>query len=341
MTNKDSLKKRDTAAMQEPAVSILIPVYNEAEVLPLCFAKLNEVLVNLDLTYELIFVDDGSNDGSGACLAALVAIQDNVKVISLSRNFGKEAAMSAGLAYTRGAATIILDADLQDPPELIPEMIQAWRAGADVVTMRRRARTGDAWHKRLSAHLYYRLLNRLSDVPIPADTGDFRLLSARAVQALNQLPERSRYMKGIFSWVGFPTTEILYERRPRAAGKTKWGYGHLMALAIEGITAFSTRPLRWASGVGVIVAGMGLSYGLFIATKTVLLGEKVPGYPSLVAIIAFLGGVQLITMGILGVYVGKSYLEAKQRPVFLVKDVLQSSRGERELPLEGDEHGLA
>ncbi|HRD33764.1 MAG TPA: glycosyltransferase family 2 protein [Rhodocyclaceae bacterium] len=341
MTNKDSLKKRDTAAMQEPAVSILIPVYNEAEVLPLCFAKLNEVLVNLDLTYELIFVDDGSNDGSGACLAALVAIQDNVKVISLSRNFGKEAAMSAGLAYTRGAATIILDADLQDPPELIPEMIQAWRAGADVVTMRRRARTGDAWHKRLSAHLYYRLLNRLSDVPIPADTGDFRLLSARAVQALNQLPERSRYMKGIFSWVGFPTTEILYERRPRAAGKTKWGYGHLMALAIEGITAFSTRPLRWASGVGVIVAGMGLSYGLFIATKTILLGEKVPGYPSLVAIIAFLGGVQLITMGILGVYVGKSYLEAKQRPVFLVKDVLQSSRGERELPLEGDEHGLA
>jgi len=220
-------------------------------------------------------------------------------------------------------------------------MIQAWRAGADVVTMRRRARTGDAWHKRLSAHLYYRLLNRLSDVPIPADTGDFRLLSARAVQALNQLPERSRYMKGIFSWVGFPTTEILYERRPRAAGKTKWGYGHLMALAIEGITAFSTRPLRWASGVGVIVAGMGLSYGLFIATKTILLGEKVPGYPSLVAIIAFLGGVQLITMGILGVYVGKSYLEAKQRPVFLVKDVLQSSRGERELPLEGDEHGLA
>lgn len=341
MINKDSLKKRDTAAMQEPAVSILIPVYNEAEVLPLCFAKLNEVLVNLDLTYELIFVDDGSNDGSGACLAALVAIQDNVKVISLSRNFGKEAAMSAGLAYTRGAATIILDADLQDPPELIPEMIQAWRAGADVVTMRRRARTGDAWHKRLSAHLYYRLLNRLSDVPIPADTGDFRLLSARAVQALNQLPERSRYMKGIFSWVGFPTTEILYERRPRAAGKTKWGYGHLMALAIEGITAFSTRPLRWASGVGVIVAGMGLSYGLFIATKTILLGEKVPGYPSLVAIIAFLGGVQLITMGILGVYVGKSYLEAKQRPVFLVKDVLQSSRGERELPLEGDEHGLA
>lgn len=341
MTNKDSLKKRDTAAMQEPAVSILIPVYNEAEVLPLCFAKLNEVLVNLDLTYELIFVDDGSNDGSGACLAALVAIQDNVKVISLSRNFGKEAAMSAGLAYSRGAATIILDADLQDPPELIPEMIQAWRAGADVVTMRRRARTGDAWHKRLSAHLYYRLLNRLSDVPIPADTGDFRLLSARAVQALNQLPERSRYMKGIFSWVGFPTTEILYERRPRAAGKTKWGYGHLMALAIEGITAFSTRPLRWASGVGVIVAGMGLSYGLFIATKTILLGEKVPGYPSLVAIIAFLGGVQLITMGILGVYVGKSYLEAKQRPVFLVKDVLQSSRGERELPLEGDEHGLA
>lgn len=316
------VKETDTSV--KPELSILVPLYNELEVLPLCLERLRQVLASTMLEYEIIFVDDGSNDGSRDYLAILASIHSNLKVIRLSRNFGKEAAMSAGLAYCLGKATIIMDADLQDPPELIPQMLDAWRAGADVVTMRRKLRTGESWHKRLSAHLYYRLLNSLSDVAIPADTGDFRLLSAAAVYALNQLPERSRYMKGMFAWIGLPTTEILYERKPRAAGKTKWNYGDLFGLAVEGITSFSTKPLRWASAAGLFVAAMGLAYGLFIAIKTIMIGESVPGYPSLIAVIAFLGGVQLITMGILGEYVGKSYLEAKQRPVFLVEKVLQS-----------------
>ncbi|MFA7681233.1 MAG: glycosyltransferase family 2 protein [Pigmentiphaga sp.] len=313
-----------TALIQRPVISVLVPVYNEAEVLPLCFSQLHAVLTQTGLSHEIVFVDDGSRDGSEHCLNTLLAAHQHVKVVRLSRNFGKEAAMSAGLAHCRGQATIIIDADLQDPPERIPDMIAAWRAGADVVTMRRSVRTGDPWHKRLSAHLYYRLLNHLSDVPIPADTGDFRLLSARVVHALNQLPERSRYMKGVFAWVGFPTAELLYERAPRAAGKTKWNYGSLISLAIEGVTSFSIKPLRWASAVGIAVATLGLSYGLFIAAKTLLIGEAVPGYPSLVAIIAFLGGMQLITMGILGEYVGKAYLESKQRPLFIIENVQQS-----------------
>ena len=335
MTNVQALHfPTDPAVVKRPALSVLIPVYNEVEVLPLCFEKLRSVLDGTDLTYEIVFVDDGSSDGSADYLAALSYTHPNLKVIRLSRNFGKEAAMSAGIEHCDGAATVILDADLQDPPELIPDMVSAWRAGADVVTMRRRSREGDPWHKRLSAHLYYRLLNHLSDVPIPADTGDFRLMSARAVQALLQLPERARYMKWIFAWIGFPTTVILYERKPRAAGKTKWNYGGLMRLAMEGITSFSIKPLRWASGTGVTVAGLGLLYGLFIAAKTVLYGDIVQGYPSLIAIIAFLGGVQLITMGLLGEYVGKSYMEAKQRPVFLVRDVLQSRPNHDVLPME-------
>lgn len=345
MNHIRSLHSPAPTAVRLPALSLLIPVYNEVDVLPLCYEQLSTVLQSLDLSYEIVFVDDGSTDGSSTALAALAFSQPCVKVVRLSRNFGKEAAMSAGLGHCTGAATIILDADLQDPPALIPEMVRAWRAGADVVTMRRRSRAGDPWHKRLSAHLYYRLLNHLSDVPIPEDTGDFRLLSARAVQALQQLPERSRYMKGIFAWIGFPTTQILYERQPRAAGKTKWNYRGLIGLAIEGITSFSIKPLRWASGLGLAVAGAGLAYGLFIAAKTLLYGESVQGYPSLVAIIAFLGGVQLVTMGLLGEYVGKTYIETKQRPVYLIRDVLHGQAvsiqtEQRQAPMQEYQHGL-
>lgn len=345
MNNIRTLRASSATPTRPPALSLLIPVYNEADVLPLCFERVSAVLQDMDLSHEIVFVDDGSTDGSSTALAALAFSQPGIKVVRLSRNFGKEAAMSAGLEHCAGAAVIILDADLQDPPELIPDMVRAWRAGADIVTMRRRSRAGDPWHKRLSAHLYYRLLNRLSDVAIPEDTGDFRLLSLRAIQALQQLPERSRYMKGIFAWIGFPTTQILYERQPRAAGRTKWNYRGLIGLAIEGITSFSIKPLRWASGVGLTVAGAGLAYGLFIATKTLLYGESVQGYPSLIAIIAFLGGVQLITMGLLGEYVGKTYIETKQRPVYLIRDVLHSQAGSARasahatVPVQEPRHG--
>lgn len=315
---------RDAVADDAPRISVLIPVYNERDALPICIERVRAVLISLELSCQLVFVDDGSTDGSHEYLQALATIQSGLKIVRLSRNFGKEAAMSAGLEHCDGDATIILDADLQDPPELMPAMIEAWQAGADVVTMRRITRSGEPWHKKLSAYFYYRILNHLSEVPIPKDTGDFRLLSARAVQTLTRLKERSRYMKGLFAWIGYPTTELRYERQPRVAGKTKWGYGKLIALAFEGISSFSVKPLRWASGIGVIVASLGLTYGFFIAMKTVFIGEHVPGYPSLIAIIAFLGGVQLITMGILGEYVGKAYMETKQRPLFVISSVTNS-----------------
>jgi len=307
-----------------PTLSILVPVYNEREVLPLAFERISQVMAATGLSYEVVFVDDGSRDGSSLYLVQLASEHANICSVQLSRNFGKEAAMSAGLHYCRGEATVILDADLQDPPELIGQMVEAWRAGADVVAMRRKNRLGETWPKRASAHVYYRVLNYLSDINIPADIGDFRLISARVVKALCALPERVRYMKGLFAWVGYPTTVIDYVRDPRAAGQTKWNYFRLLAFAWEGICAFSVRPLRWVSGVGLLSALAGLVYGAVIVLEALVMGNPVPGYPSLIAFIIFLGGTQLIATGILGEYVGKTYLESKQRPVFLVERVVRS-----------------
>ena len=305
-----------------PTLSVVVPVYNERAVLPLCYLRLHEVLTPLQLGYELIFVDDGSRDGSSEYLAELACSAPSVRALRLSRNFGKEAALSAGIDAAQGAAIVVLDADLQDPPELIPQMLAAWRDGADVVCMRRRSRAGESWLKRASAHAYYRLLNRLSRVPIPADTGDFRLLSRRAVEALKRLPERNRYMKGLFAWIGMPTTVIDYDRAPRAAGHSKWNYGALLWLALEGITSFSVAPLRWATLLGLLAASCGTGFGIWIVIKTLLLGEAVPGYPSLIATMTFFGGIQLLTIGLLGEYIGKIYLETKQRPLYLIRDTL-------------------
>lgn len=306
-------------------VSIIIPFLNEREVLPLCHARLRQVLDTLGESWEIVFVDDGSRDGSAEYLASLMTFEPGLKLVRLSRNFGKEAAMTAGIRHASGAAVILLDADLQDPPELIPEMVRAWREGADVVGMRRRSRAGESWAKRASAYAYYRLLSRLSRAEIPPDTGDFRLMSRRAVDALLQLPERCRYMKGLYAWIGMPTRFIDYDRAPRAAGTTKWNYFALFRLAMEGITSFSTAPLRWATTAGVVAALLGALFGIIIIGKTLLFGAEVDGYPSLMAMITFLSGIQLITIGLLGEYVGKTYLETKQRPVYLVRDVQHSA----------------
>lgn len=316
----------DTGRTWTPAVSVVIPVYNERAVLPLCQARTAEVLEQLGLTHELLFVDDGSQDGSGDYLAELARTSPVVKVVRLSRNFGKEAAMTAGIELATGDAVIVLDADLQDPPELIPNMINAWRDGADVVCMRRRVREGEGWAKRTSAHVFYRLLSRISRVPIPEDTGDFRLLSRCAVDAVKQLPERNRYMKGLFAWIGLPTRVLEYDRAPRAAGSTKWGYSGLLRLAFEGITSFSVAPLHWATALGLVAAGGGGLFGIWIVIKTLFLGNAVEGYPSLMAMITFLGGVQLLTIGLLGEYVGKVYLETKQRPLYVIRDVIDAQQ---------------
>jgi glycosyltransferase involved in cell wall biosynthesis len=307
-------------------LSVVVPVFNELAVLPDCHARLRDILSKLDLSHEIVFVDDGSSDGSGDYLANLASTTPGIRLVRLSRNFGKEAAMTAGIEQTRGSAVIVLDADLQDPPELIPDMVAAWRQGADVVCMRRRSRAGETFAKRLSSFVFYRLLNRISDVDIPKDTGDFRLLSPKAVQALLQLPERCRYMKGLYAWIGMPTCMLDYDRAPRLAGTTKWNYWALLRLATEGITSFSIAPLRWATGLGLVAAAAGALFGCIIIVKTALYGDPVQGYPSLMAAVTFLGGVQLLTIGLLGEYVGKTYMESKQRPIYTIRDVVKISQ---------------
>ena len=311
--------------LKNPELSIIIPAYNERNVLPICYSKVSYVMEKLEKTYEIIFIDDGSKDGSADYLAGLAKQNNPVKVIYLSRNFGKEAALTAGIEYASGDAVVILDADLQDPPELIPDMLKTWKEkNVDVVLMRRRTRAGETATKRLTAFLYYRLLNNLSDFDIMNDTGDFRLMSRRAVDALKQLPERNRYMKGLFSWIGMDTTIIEYDRKARVAGEVQNNYPSLFRLAVQGITSFSVAPLRLAMIIGVIVASFGTIFGLWIIFKALLFGDPVQGYPSTIAIITFLGGTQLFTIGILGEYVGKIYIESKQRPNYLIKKILDS-----------------
>lgn len=307
-------------------LSIVIPLYNEYEVIDLMYERLTSILRELNTSYELVLVDDGSRDGTPNTLKGLAEKDPSVTAVFLSRNFGKEAALTAGLDHCAGDAVIIMDADLQDPPELIPEMLQAWKEGADVVCMRRRSRAGESWFKKYSAHRFYRLLNAISDVDIPSDTGDFRLLSRKAVDALHQLNERNRYMKGLFAWIGLPTTILEYDRMPRAAGVTKWDYLNLFNLAFQGITSFSIAPLRIAMGCGLLTAFFGVVYTLWIVIKAMFLGDPVQGYPSLVSMISLLGGAQLLSIGLLGEYLGKTYYEAKQRPVYLVGQVLNQRK---------------
>ncbi|MFW7342373.1 glycosyltransferase family 2 protein [Pollutimonas sp. H1-120] len=307
-------------------LSVIVPLYNEHEVIALMHERLTAVLVDLGIPYELVLVDDGSRDGTPHAMSQLAEADPTVTAVFLSRNFGKEAALTAGLEHAAGDAVIIMDADLQDPPELIPEMLQAWKGGADVVCMRRRSRAGETWFKRFSAHHFYRLLNAISDVDIPPDTGDFRLLSRKAVYALKQLNERNRYMKGLFAWIGLPTTVIEYDRMPRAAGLTKWNYLGLLNLAFQGITSFSTAPLRLAMVGGLLTALFGILFTLWIVVKALVLGDPVQGYPSLISMITILGGAQLLSIGLLGEYIGKTYYEAKQRPVYLVREVVRRGK---------------
>ena len=311
-----------TGAM--PVVSVVIPVYNETAVLPLLFKRLRAVMDGLDLSYELVMVDDGSADASAEYLVAQAQADARVKAVILSRNFGKEAALSAGLEQAIGEAIIVLDADLQNPPELIPSMLEKWRDGADIVAMKRRNREGESWAKKSGSYLYYRIMNRITgSMNIPEDTGDFRLMSRRSLNSLNRLPERNRYMKGLFAWVGYPTQVMEYDVADRAAGETKWNYFSLFSLAFEGITSFSVAPLRAMVFLGLITAMLGGLFGTWIVFKTLMFGNDLDGYPSIIAMITFLGGVQLLSIGVLGEYVGKTYFEAKQRPLFIIQDVIQ------------------
>jgi polyisoprenyl-phosphate glycosyltransferase len=311
-------------------LSVVIPAYNEQESLHEAHRRLTDVLAAMELDYELVFVNDGSRDSTLEILLGLKQADRHVAVVDLSRNFGKEIALSAGLDVAEGDAVIVIDADLQDPPELIPELVSGWRLGYDVVYAQRTVRKGETWFKRATAHSFYRVMTKLTRVAVPRDTGDYRLLSRRAVAAIRRLREHHRFMKGLFAWIGYPQLAVPYERDPRFAGATSWNYWRLWNLALEGITSFTTVPLRVSSYVGLTTAAAALSYGLFVFVRTLFFGNPVAGYPSLIVIVLFLGGIQLMAIGVLGEYLGRIFNETKGRPLYFVNNFLPAEVVHRE-----------
>lgn len=301
-------------------LSVVVPAYNEQEVLPEFHRRIAAVLETIPGRCEIVYINDGSRDNTLQVMLDLRARDARACIVDLSRNFGKEIALTAGLDYARGDAIVVIDADLQDPPELIPQMIQQWEQGYDVVFAKRTLREGETWFKKATAKIFYRIMQRVSRVDVPSDTGDFRLLSRRALNALKQLREHHRFMKGLFAWIGYPSKAVLYRRDPRFAGETKWNYWNLWTLAIEGFTSFTTAPLKVATYVGVMVAFSSFLFALFIIYKTLVYGNSVTGYPSLMVVVLFLGGMQLMALGIIGEYLGRMFMETKQRPLYLIKD---------------------
>jgi polyisoprenyl-phosphate glycosyltransferase len=302
-------------------ISVVIPLYNEEENIDILFKRVISALESLKLTYEIICINDGSKDKTLDILIDYHLNNSDIKVINLSRNFGKDIALTAGIDYASGNAVIPIDADLQDPPELIGEMVLKWQEGYDIVYATRKTRQSETWFKRSTANAFYVLLDKITKISIPRNTGDFRLLDRKAVEALKRLPERTRFMKGLFAWVGFKSTYILFERQPRYQGNTKWNYWKLWNFALDGITSFSLLPLKIWTYIGLIISLLSLFYASFLVIRTIFLGIDVPGYASLMVAILFLGGIQLITLGIIGEYLGRVYEEIKGRPLYLVRDL--------------------
>jgi len=303
-----------------PRLTVVVPAYNESAVLQAFHSRLSRVLDELPLDCDVLYIDDGSTDDSWRVIGELAAQDGRTSAIKLSRNFGKEATLTAGLDHVDADAAVVIDADLQDPPELIPALVERWREGFDVVYATRSARQGDTGLKRFTSALFYRSMERVSDIHVPRDTGDFRLLSRRALDALHQLRERQRFMKGLFTWIGYRQTAVYYLREPRQAGATKWNYWRLLQLAIEGFTSFSTAPLRLATWIGVAASMISFLYGLWVFGKALLFGDRVQGYPSLMVVILFIGGVQLLALGVIGEYLGRNYAESKQRPLYFIEE---------------------
>ena len=310
-------------------LSIIVPCYNESEVVENFFSAMvgnNGILNNLGLNCELVFINDGSKDNTLELLKAQKEIYSNksnldIKIVNLSRNFGKEAAMSAGFSVASGEAIVPMDADLQHPASLIPKFVELWRQGYDVVLAKRNDRQEDSFAKRFSSSLFYKLNNKISDVKLPDNVGDFRLFTRKVLNAINSLPENQRFMKGIFAWVGFNSITIEYKRPQRIAGSSKFNGWKLWNFALQGITGFGTLPLRIWTYIGFIVSFFAFIYASFLILRTLIMGIDLPGYASLVVIILFLGGLQLIGVGILGEYVGRIYMESKRRPPFIIDEI--------------------
>ena len=324
-------------------LTVVVAAFNEEAALPLLQPRIAAALDALQrdegVEGRVLYVDDGSRDGTWAAMREIAANDPRVSLLRLSRNFGKELALTAGLDRVVEGAAMILDADGQDPPELIPRFVAKWREGFDDVHGTRSAREGEGWIKRATAHVFYRVIGRLSKTPVPADTGDFRLLSPRSLAALRELRERHRFMKGLFGWVGFNQVAIPYQREPRLAGRSKFGFWKLWNFALEGITSFSTAPLRAATYLGIATAFVAFVYGAWIIAKALLWGDPVAGWPTMMSVILFLGGVQLVALGLIGEYLGRLYEEAKRRPLYLVDAWLPSAGvSSTASTAEGDRH---
>ena len=301
-------------------LSLVVPCYNEQEAIPVFLEEITPVLQNLKMSYELVFINDGSVDATLEVLQQSKQKAPEIRILNFSRNFGKEAALTAGIDFAQGRAVIPIDVDLQDPPHLITEMVQAWQDNdVDVVLAKRADRSKDTFMKRLTANGFYRLNNMISDNKIPENVGDFRLVTRRCIEAIKSMGESQRFMKGIFSWVGFKTVTIEYQREERAAGEASFNGWKLWNLALEGITSFSTAPLRVWLYVGIVAWILSVLYGSWIVVKTIVFGIDLPGYASLFTAIMFFGSTQLIVLGVLGEYIGRIYLETKDRPLYIVE----------------------
>lgn len=310
-------------------VSILVPAYNEEEVIRKFYSETCKIIDKIEgENFEFLFINDGSHDNTLNILKELRQNDKRVTYIDLSRNYGKEIAMAAGFDYVKGDAVIIMDADLQDPPSLIPELIREWKTGKyDDVYAKRRSRKGETWLKKFTSKMYYRMLSKFSGkVEIQVDTGDFRLLDRKAIDAIKQYKETHRYTKGMFSLIGFKKKEVLFDRDPRAAGKTKWNYSKLFNLAIEGFTSFTTMPLKIATFFGFFISLFAFIYAIYIIVKTISMGNGVPGYPSIMVVMLFLGGIQLLSIGIIGEYLGRIFDETKKRPLYFINDYISNDK---------------
>jgi len=315
--------------MAQDRLTVVIAARNEEDALPFLHPRIRAVLDRLEaVVSRVLYVDDGSTDRTWEVMQRLAASDPQVELLRLSRNFGKEAALTAGLdLVAEDSAVLILDADGQDPPELIPQFVSAWREGHDNIYGTRVLREGEGWLKRFTAHGFYRVIGRLSKTPIPADTGDFRLLSPRTQVALKQLRERHRFMKGLFGWVGYDQVSIPYHREARIAGRSNFGAWKLWNFALEGITSFSTAPLRAATYLGLLVAALAFACAVVIIVRALVHGDPVAGWPSMMTVVLFLGGTQLIALGLIGEYLGRLYEEAKQRPLYLIQQWLPAREG--------------
>ncbi len=308
-----------SADTERPDISLAVPFYNEEDGIDVFFERVESVMRQLPSSYEIVCVNDGSRDGTLGLLLRHRERNPRIVVVDLSRNFGKDIALTAAIEHCRGKAVVPMDADLQDPPELLPRLIEKWREGFEMVVARRVSRQSDTAIKRVSAHWFYRLFNRMATIPIPADAGDFRLMDRCVVDALKTLPESNRFMKGLFAWVGFREATVEYVREARAKGTSKFNYWRLWNFALDGIVSFSSLPLRVWSYLGAMVSLVSLIYALWLIIRTFVFGRDVPGYPSLMVAILFMGGVQLISLGVIGEYLSRIFNESKRRPLYIVR----------------------